>query len=245
MTPRIRRHGTVIIALLAVGITLVAGGCAVRRVKLNVRRDKRVVKLRGVESVKAKIVMRAGELTIDDGGKSLLAANFTYSMDSWKPRVDYDVRGKTGELTIKGPKRVSSFFQSRAINHWDLRINNDIPLELSVKSNLGDSNLQLGDLNLYNFKLSSSAGDAKLDFDGDWNHDVDVDINTSMGDLLLRLPEDFGVRVDIDADLSDINAPGFKIEDGGYVNDAYADAKNKLDIRVKHQAGDITLEMVD
>ncbi len=247
MAAKIRQHSLPVFALIAAAIIVVTSGCAVRRVRLHMNKERRIVKLKGAESVKAQVIMKAGDLEIDGGtaGADLVDAAFTYSLDSWKPKIGYDRHGKTGELRIVGPEQVSSFFQSRTINRWDLQFNDDVPIELSIRASLGDTNLQLGNLDLHKLRLSSSAGDANIDLAGKWKHDVDVNIATGPGDLVLRLPKDFPVRVDIDTGLSDISAPGFKTDDDAYINDAYAPSKKSLNIKIKHQAGDIGLELVE
>lgn len=241
------KHKTLPYVLITfVVLGLFTSGCSpVRRVESKVTEDIHSVKLKDAESVRAKITLNSGELIIDGGASDLMEANFTQNHNSLKPEVDYSVRGDTGELSVKQSNEGSIFTVGDIRREWDLRLNEDVPLEISIELGLGSSDLKLGDLDLEELDLDSGAGNALLDLVGNWDHDVDVNIEQGVGNLVLRLPKDFGVRVQIDEGIGSIKANGFKLSGNYYVNDAYSEASETLSVEIEQGAGSITLTLVE
>lgn len=231
-----------LIVLVIMGL-FVSGCSAVRRVEIKTVSKTRFVKLKGAESVRADIAMDFGELRIDGNADDLLKAKFRYSRNIGEPRIEYDVRGDTGDLTIRPPRNRSLVWERK--DKWDLSLTNEVPIELSIDLGFGESGLALGDLDLEELDVSAGAGNATIDLTGDWDHDVDVSIEQGLGDLKVLLPKDFGVRVIVDLGLGNLKRDGLKRDGGRYINDAYDDAKNILDIEIDQGAGNIDLEVVD
>lgn len=239
-----------LVVLMIFAATLVA--CApIKRVKLKMESETFIVKLKGAKSVRADIDMDAGRLSVGGGADDLLDAKFTHGANIFAAEVDYDVRGDTGELSIRPGKRGRSVFDGGAsLNkgsslNWALKLNDEVPLELSISLGVGESNLRLADLNLDELDIQGGAGSIALDLDGRWQHDVEVSIDQGVGSLDLRLPKDLGVRVDIDSGIGGIHADGFKLDGGDYVNDAYSDAKHVLEIELDQGVGSVTLELAE
>ncbi len=242
---------SVAMALIALVITgLFISGCsAVRRVELKTVfktvSKTRLVKLENAKFVRADISMDVGELRIDGKANELLKAKFRYGSKFGEPDVEYSVRSDTGDLVVRSPEKKPSVWAPGMENRWDLSLTDEVPIELSIDLGVGSTILALGDLDLEELDVSGGAGKITIDLAGDWNHDVDVSIDQGLGSLELRLPTDFGVRVDVDLGLGELNADGLKLDGGDYVNDAYEDARNVLDIRIDQGAGDIILKLVD
>ena len=92
--------------------------------------------------------------------------------------------------------------------------------------------------------INSGAGSTKIDLRGAWDDDLVATIEGGLGDLTVIVPRETAVRIDVDLGLGDINADGFKIESGAYVNDAYEDGDEPtLLIDIQGGAGSVTLEM--
>ena len=73
--------------------------------------ESQSVALENADSARTQLKMGAGELNITGGADQLMEADFSYNVSEWKPKVNYDVSGDTGELMVKqgsaegGPKR--------------------------------------------------------------------------------------------------------------------------------------------
>src|ERR687897_2835930 len=67
----------------------------------KMQRDSQSVDLKNARSTRAQLKMGAGELNITGGADQLMEGEFSYNVSDWKPKVNYDVSGDTGELVVK------------------------------------------------------------------------------------------------------------------------------------------------
>lgn len=260
---------------LIAAILLITLGCSIAT-NLNfntvetgeVRTKTETVELGDAEDVRVTIKMGAGELRIapsEMGAEDLVEAAFTYNVAAWEPRVSYEVNDDRGRLTIRQPNTDEFSMGGNLRYEWDLRFRDDVPLTLRIECGAGDSELDLGGLDIprldmklgagnANVDLSGNislerlefdlgAGDLNLDLTGDWEHNVDVDIQGGIGKTTLRLPKDIGVRIDVTQGIGDIETLGLQKRGGDYVNEAYEDADEIIEITIQAGIGAIKMEV--
>jgi hypothetical protein len=227
----------------------------------ELQRETRVVELGDAEEVRANVRMGAGNLEIGGGAAALMEADFAYNVAEWQPEVEYEDE----RLTVRQPRSEKLPFDEDVQYEWDLAFNNDVPLDLRIDFGAGNGEVDLRDLSVTNldmklgagdveldaqgnetlerFELDMGAGDVRIDLRGAWTDDVDVTIQGGVGKTTLRLPEDIGVRVSVTKGIGGINADGFRIDDGDYVNDAYDDADAVIYVTIQAGIGQINLEL--
>lgn len=204
--------------------------------------ESKTVPLGEAKRVRVQIKMGAGELKVEGGANGLMNADFTYNVSRWKPQVRYDASGDTGELTIQQPPG-SSGHGGRTRYEWDLRFNNQVPMEMNIDQGAGSANLDLAGLSLSDLKVNIGAGETTINLDGKWKNDLTASIHGGVGQANLKLPRDVGVRVVAHGGLGAINAPGFTKQGDTYTNDAYGKSSATLRIEVEGGVGEINLEM--
>jgi hypothetical protein len=155
------------IALLALAaILLAASGCGggVRVGELRI--ESETVELGGAASVRVEIEMAAGELEVSGGAAELLEASFTYNVAELKPEVDYS----GGTLSVRTPDvKVGGgalWDLDEYRYEWDLRLNEDVPMEMQVSMGAGRSDLRLGGLALTRLDVTRGAGEVVVDLSG-------------------------------------------------------------------------------
>ncbi len=195
------------------------------------------------EPVDVEVNMGAGSLDVSGGAADLLEADFTYNVADLKPEVEFG----DGAVAVRQPDTGAPNWLGMAgfRNEWDLRLNNDAPMNLSVSLGAGAGDLQLSGLSLSDLDISIGAGDYTIDLTGDWADDLRVAIDSGAANIRLRLPEDIGARVAIDAGPTTIDAGDFTRDGNVYTNDAYGESSVTLDIEVDAGAGQISLEVDD
>jgi hypothetical protein len=223
------------------------------------------IELGDAESVSVEIEMGAGELDMSGGAGELLEATFTYNVDELDPEVTYG----DGKLIVQHADikaGIGTFFDLDDYrNEWDLRFNEDLPMEMSIDMGAGRTDLKLGSLALTRLDINAGAGDVdldlsgsqsltRLDFDmgageltldltGDWQDDLDATIRGGVGELTLRLPSDVGVRVDVDTGVGDVDTSGLTKDGDTYTNDAYGESEVTLNINIDAGIGEINLDV--
>jgi len=201
------------------------------------------VPLGTARSANVEITDGIGNLTLAGGATNLLDARFTYNIAEWKPEVNYAVSlpDNKGSLTVRQPStNISSPGNTRY--DWDLRLNNDVPINLNVDLGVGTGNLKLGGLDLTQVAVRTGVGSATVDLSGAWPHDVPIAIHGGVGQTTLILPRDTAVQVTVHGGLGKIRADGFRVSGDTYTNDRYTAGGPVLRITVDVGVGDITLE---
>jgi len=128
-------------------------------------------------------------------------------------------------------------------NEWGLRLNDEVPMDLSVDMGAGSSDLQLAGLSLTGLDVSLGAGKSTVDLSGDWGHDLDVTIDTGAADISVRLPRDVGARVKVESGPHTIETIGLTQDGDVYTNAAYGVSEVTLQVNMKAGIGRVNLEV--
>jgi hypothetical protein len=210
----------------------------------EMRNESRSVQLEDAKTVRAHLVMGAGELKVGGAADALMEGDFSYNVADWKPQIDYEVNDEKGELTLKQGSGDEGRLGGGARNEWDLRLNDEVPTEIVVKMGAGESDLDLDSLALTGLDLQMGAGETTVDLTGDFAKDFDASIEGGVGEATVLVPSKVGVRVRAEGGLGKINAEGFQREGEAYVNDAYGESGVTLNVDVQGGVGSINLEVV-
>ncbi len=270
-TAQHRRAIYILIALLALIATL---GCSIssfglERVSVGALRSESIsVEREGAEQARATISMGAGELDVRRGTDALMAADFTYNVAAWRPEVSYSVADGQGRLTVRQPNTEQISIRGSTRQEWDIRLSDEIPLDLRIEAGAGRQELDLAGLQLTaldvklgagsatvdvsdnatltRLDLDMGAGDVEVDLDGPWAQNTEVRIQGGVGEVTLRLPRDTGVRVTVTRGIGEVYTTNLR-RDGSnvWVNDAYGESDVALDINIRAGVGRVTLDVRD
>jgi hypothetical protein len=108
----------------------------------------------------------------------------------------------------------------------------------------GVGNLDLDGLDLTGLNLDVGAGSTRVDLSGDWGRDINATVRGGAGEVTMLLPGQMGVRVNAGTQLGRVNAEGLQKDGDAYVNGAYADSDNTLEVDITGGVGLITLQLV-
>jgi hypothetical protein len=250
-----------LLAMVAVLLAACGGGARVG----ELRTESETVELGDAASVRVELDMGAGELDVAGGAAELLEASFTYNVAELKPEVDY--RGDT--LTVRTPNVDTGIASLRDVAdyryEWDLRLNDDVPMELEVNVGAGRTDLKLGSLSLTKLDvaggageilvdlsgstsltkldIAAGAGDLTVDLSGAWQNDLEASIAGGIGERILILPRDTGVRVKVELGVGTVDAAGLTKEGEYYTNDAYGQSEATLELELAGGVGGIELRL--
>jgi hypothetical protein len=197
--------------------------------------DVQAVDRQGSGPVRVHIQMPAGDMKLSGGASKLLEADFKYSVNQGKPNVSY----QAGQLEITQEGRKFNFGPSE--NNWDIRLGNDIPMELDIDMGAGQSKVKVGDLAVTRLDMKIGAGQIVADLTGNWKKDLEADVKGGVGNAVILLPEDIGVMVHATGGIGSINANGLKREGDEYTNDLYGKSPVSLRLDISGGVGNIEL----
>ena len=210
-----------------------------RRSSDDWQQHSQTVDRQGAKSVNVSLETSAGEFTIGGGASHLLDADFKYSDSYGTPRVAYNVDAGIGHLNISQDD--SSVHFGKSHNEWNLRLGNEVPLELKVEMGAGRGRLSLRDLPVTRLEMSMGAGQADVDLTGDRKSDLTANLEGGVGQVTIRLPRKVGVVVRASGGIGSINAHGLRHEDDEYTNEAYGKTPATIHLKVEGGIGQINL----
>lgn len=221
-------------------LTLLAPACYVSTDGSGtVERASRTVELKGAKSVQVQIDMGAGELTMHGGAAQLMDADFRYRSRDGKPEVQYDVSGARGMLEVRQPKQHTIGNNDK--NHWDLRMNEDVPLDIKVKMGAGEGRLDLGNTALHSLDVEIGAGEMKVDLTGHPRGDIDVRVHGGVGEATVRLPKRARLDVEAHGGIGEISARGMTKRGDRWVNEPEGETDATIHVSVNGGIGQINL----
>src|SRR5918994_5951521 len=243
------RYGVVVLSIVMMAATaILAGACGTQpggtQQVGKMQSESQSVDLENAQSTRAKLKMGAGELHITGGADQLMEADFSFNVSDWKPKVNYDVSGDTGELVVKQGRGGGVNLGGDARNEWDIRFNDEVPTDLVVQMGAGESDLDLDSLALTGLDLQMGAGKTTVDLTGDYAQSFDASIEGGVGEATVLLPSEVGVKAKAEGGLGTINAEGLQKVGNSYVNDAYGESDVNLSVDVQGGVGEINLEVV-
>ena len=204
--------------------------------------DKQAIELQGAKLVDVDLNIPAGQLTLAGGSGRLLDADFRYDQRDEKPNVSYSVSAERGHLNVnQDGQDWHPHWGGRDDNDWDLKVANNVPLNLHVEMGAGQSNLRLNGMDVKDLEVHMGAGQLDLDLTGPRPTSLDGTIEGGVGQATIRLPKDVGVHVDASGGIGSVDTRGLHREGGAYVNDAYGKTPTSIDLTVHGGVGEIRL----
>jgi len=235
----------VVLFVAAMAAAMSLGACGPQRVEVGeLQTETRSVDAEDAGSVRANLRIALGELNVSGGADELIEADFAYNVAAWEPRVTYELGGDTGELNVEQQGLGEGIPDRDVRNEWDLRLSDDIPIDLAVQMGGGVGNLDLDSLTLTGLNLDMGAGATTVDLTGEWESDLSAVVRGGAGEVTLLLPSQTGVRVNAGTRLGRVNAEGLRKEGEAFVNGAYGDSDATLEVDVSGGVGQINLKVV-
>jgi hypothetical protein len=220
--------------------SLFLGGCEVGSLATSeTRHETRAIELDKTEMARVEIRMGAGELRVTSGTPKLLEAAFAYNIPDWKPVVDYRASASGGDLTISQPNALGGF--GHTVNNWELKLNDQLPLDVTASLGAGEADLDLGRMNLRSVTVNVGAGKMKMDLRGEPRRDYSVQIRGGVGEATVYLPGDVGISASVTGGIGDIDARGLEKRDGVWINPERVNAPVTIRLDVKGGIGQINL----
>ncbi|MEW6400936.1 MAG: DUF5668 domain-containing protein [Chloroflexota bacterium] len=222
-------------ALLIFAGIWVLFGVAVRG---KIETERASVDLQGAREASLKLSHGAGELNVHGGAMSgeLAHGSFAGGLEHKATR-----NGDRLEVRMR-PKRDFMdfpFFGPRVQLDWDVALNRDVPLALTLSSGANRSVLDLRDLNITDLKVETGASETKVTLPSHGRLKADFDLGAASLDLII--PDGVSARItaSIGAASLDVNQTRFPKVGGVYKSPDFETAANAVDITIDAGAAGI------
>ena len=131
---------------------------------------------------------------------------------------------------------------SNTQNTWRVKLNNQLPVDLTADLGAGDATLDLGALNLTRVQVTIGAGELKLDLRGDPKRDYDVNVRGGVGQEPIYLPKDVAISASAAGGIGGVSVEGLEKRDGVWINPDRPTAPVTVHVDAQRRVGEIRLE---
>lgn len=123
---------------------------------------------------------------------------------------------------------------------WQLQLNRALPMRLAIAAGVGESSLDMSELQVTDLQLLTGVGNTSLTLPRQGQ--VLVNVSSGVGNLTIRIPRGVAARIDAGGGLGDVRVLGDYIREGDvYVSPDFATATNRVDLRASKGLGAITV----
>jgi hypothetical protein len=225
--------------ILLVAGCLALSGCEMETANGPARQETRTIERDSAETARVELQMGAGELRVEGGAAAFAQADFNYNVPAWKPEIRYHSFAGRADLSIRQPAGTGHI--GNAKYDWDLRLNNDMPTDLTLHFGAGEAHLDLGSLNLRSVEVEMGVGEIHLDLRGMPKQDYSVRVRGGIGEATINLPANVGIYAKAEGGLGGINAQGLRQQDRHWVNEWYQSDRPQVRVDVSGGIGQINL----
>ena len=206
--------------------------------------ESRIVEGSGVSEVDVILISGLGQLDLAGGANDLLELDFVSNVPKMHPVIWYSEDSGVGDLIVTpsvpaGIPDLSKWGEYK--NEWDVRLNDNTPLDLDIVLGTGLGHLDLRGLALTALGVEVGAGEATIDLRGEWGEDFHAAIDGGAGKTTVLLPDGVGVLATVDQPFGDLNIVGLQQQDEVYVNAAYGHADVTLALDVDIGTGELSM----
>jgi hypothetical protein len=130
----------------------------------------------------------------------------------------------------------------------DARLRFEEPNAIAMRRltvNVGAASLRatrLANANASELAVGTGVGSVELDFSGQWQRDLAVTVDITMGGVTVHVPSDIGVRLEIDRVLASLDAEGLQRRDDAYYSANWETARHHLRLDVSTVIGNFRLD---
>ena len=256
------------LSLLVAGLWLAGGVLGTEGI---VPTDARIVSeeieqsLGDAETAEIRIDSSVGKLSIEShaGSKNLIEGAI-YSVEQEVIREHYELDGDEASYYLGSdwtpgfPIQFSGFENNRL--SWDLSLTEEIPLDLNISLGVGESNLDLSDLQVSDIDLEIGVGQTTVELpSGEYQASVEggvgqttvtlpdegqikLNVEGGVGEIVIRIPGDLAAQIHVDRGIVGLNIPsGYNKSGDTYTSPNFDNAKDYVELSLEQGIGSISV----
>jgi hypothetical protein len=204
----------------------------------SIETENASIDLQGANSAALKINHGAGELKIHGGANSneLARGSFAGGLEYKTAR-----NGDRLEVRMKPKKDALDFpfFGPRVQLDWDVALNSQVPLALTLNVGANQSTLDLRDLTLNDLKLETGASDTHVILPARGRYRADFDLGAAS--LEVTVPDGLSARIRASVGMAGVSVDETRFPRNGsyYQSPDFDDAPNAVDMTIDAGAASI------
>ncbi|MBA7528559.1 hypothetical protein ES705_20746 [subsurface metagenome] len=195
-----------------------------------------------IERASIELNLDVGKLALGESTPLLYECISQYRYQEFEPFEKYSSTEKEANILIYHSPVIKRRISNNIRNHWQLKLNNQIIYDLSVKTGAIDIDCNLSDFNVEKLYIESGASNINLVLP---QYDSKIIIDTGLSNIDIDIPKNVGATVNIDSGIAIKDLDDFIKRNGTYISHNYNKSEFKTEIEIDCGVSNIDIDYID
>ncbi len=201
-----------------------------------------VKKYSEIEKASIKLKFDAGALNIGESTPLLYECISHYYYKEFEPFEEFSHTGKEANILIYHLPVTKRTVSNNIRNHWQLKLNNEIIYNLSIKTGAINTDCNLSGFKVEKLYIESGASNIKLVVP---KYNSKISIDTGASNINIAIPKNVGTTVNIDSGIAIKDLDDFIKKNGMYISNNYNSSEFKVNIEIDCGVSHINIHYTD
>ena len=195
-----------------------------------------------IERASIELKLNLGKITIDESTPLLYECISQYRYKEFEPFEKYSSTEKEADILIYHSPVTKRRISNNIRNHWQLKLNNKIIYDLSIKTGAIDTDCNLSGFKVEKLYIESGASNINLVLP---QYNSKIIIDTGVSNINIAIPKNVGAMVDIDSGIAIKDLDDFIKRNGTYISHNYNESEFKTEIEIDCGVSNIDIDYID
>jgi len=192
-----------------------------------------------IERASIELNLNVGKLTLSESTPLLYECISQYRYKEFEPFEKYSSTEKEASILIYHSPVIKRRISNNIRNHWQLKLNNQIIYNLSVKTGAIDIDCNLSGFKVEKLYIKSGASNINLVLP-QYNSKIIIDAGVS--NINIAVPKNVGATVNIDSGIAIKDLDDFIKRNGTYISHNYNESEFKTEIEIDCGVSNIDID---
>jgi hypothetical protein len=193
-----------------------------------------------IEKASIELNLDVGTLNIDESTPLLYECVSYYRYKEFEPFEKYSTAGREADILIYHSPAKGNFHTPK--NKWQLKLNNQIIYNLSIKAGAINTDCNLSDFKVEKLYIESGASNINLVLP---QYDSKIIIDTGLSNIDIAIPKNVGTTVNIDSGVAVKDLDEFIKKNNTYISNNYDSSEFKVKIEIDCGVSNINIDYID
>ncbi|GAI60865.1 unnamed protein product [marine sediment metagenome] len=195
-----------------------------------------------IERASIGLNLDVGKLTLGESTPLLYECVSQYRYKEFEPFEKFSHTEKEANILIYHSPVIKRRISNNIRNHWQLKLNNKIIYDLSVKTGALDTDCNLSGFKIEKLSIESGACNINLVVP---KYNSKIIIDTGVSNIEIAIPKNVGATVNIDSGIAIKELDDFIKRNDTYTSHNYNEAEFKVDIEIDCGVSNIDIVYTD
>ena len=182
-----------------------------------------------IERASIGLNLDVGKLTLGESTPLLYECVSQYRYKEFEPFEKFSRTEKEANILIYHSPVIKRRISSNIRNHWQLKLNNEIIYNLSVKTGAIDTDCNLSGFKVEKLYIESGASNINLVLP---QYNSKIIIDTGVSNIDIAIPKNVGATVNIDSGIAVKTLKEFIKKNNTYISHNYNESEFKTEIEI-------------